>query len=69
MSFMRVTWTPTQPLSSLLSSQSTQDEVIYPPDMNFEDHLAKASLSGGEVQRAGRWEGREDNSIFRVMAP
>eukprot|EP00435_Cladocopium_sp_Y103_P016651 s1710_g4.t1 len=43
------------------------DEVIYPPDMNFEDDLAKVSLTGGSVQRAGRWEAKQDNSIFRVM--
>ncbi|CAE7211202.1 shop [Symbiodinium necroappetens] len=43
------------------------DEVIYPPNMTFEDHLAKASLTGGTVQRAGRWEAQQDNDIFRVM--
>ena len=42
-------------------------QVIYPPDMNFEDDLAKVSLTGGSVQRAGRWEAKQDNSIFRVM--
>jgi len=43
------------------------DEVIYPPNMTFEDHLAKTSLTGGTVQRAGRWEVQQDNDIFRVM--
>lgn len=43
------------------------DEVIYPPNMNFEDHLAKEALTGKSVQRAGRWEAFADNAIFRVM--
>ena len=42
-------------------------QVIYPPHMNFEDDLAKVSLAGGSVQRAGRWEAKHDNSVFRVM--
>jgi len=43
------------------------DEVIYPPNMNFEDHIAKTVLTGGSVKRAGRFEAAQDNSIFRVM--
>eukprot|EP00929_Paragymnodinium_shiwhaense_P032711 TRINITY_DN1809_c0_g1_i1.p1 TRINITY_DN1809_c0_g1~~TRINITY_DN1809_c0_g1_i1.p1 ORF type:complete len:330 (-),score=41.79 TRINITY_DN1809_c0_g1_i1:870-1859(-) len=44
------------------------DEVIYPPDMNFEDNVAKTAFAGKAVKRAGRWEGKQDNSIFLVMA-
>eukprot|EP00929_Paragymnodinium_shiwhaense_P073081 TRINITY_DN3714_c0_g1_i1.p2 TRINITY_DN3714_c0_g1~~TRINITY_DN3714_c0_g1_i1.p2 ORF type:complete len:241 (-),score=57.77 TRINITY_DN3714_c0_g1_i1:326-1048(-) len=44
------------------------DEVISPPNMNFEDDVAKVAFSGKTVKRAGRWEGKQaSNEVFRVM--
>lgn len=63
-------WLAKMELSDELHSSHVDthtDEVIYPPNMNFEDHVAKASFTGQAVKRAGRWEGGQDNEVFRVM--